>query len=125
MKTIFLVCWVLFLTPLTHVKQQSNLLNLPELSNTDKPTKSTTPTTPTQAPSALQDAAFEVLSLKCNSCHSKINRRRLFTKTNMNTWSEDVYTQVFVKKRMPKGKKNQLTLQEKQQLINWIYSLKQ
>jgi uncharacterized membrane protein len=68
--------------------------------------------------------AFEVLTNKCNVCHEKRNRRRVFTEENMNGWSADVYKQVFLKKRMPKGNKIKLTSTEYQDLLTWITSTK-
>ncbi len=68
--------------------------------------------------------SFQILENKCNVCHAKRNRRRLFTLENMNSWADDVYKQVFVKKRMPKGKKIKLTSEEYQNLLNWITSTK-
>ena len=72
----------------------------------------------------LKENAFQVLSNKCNTCHSKMNRKRIFTLNNMNPWSKDIYSQVFIKKRMPKGKKTKLTLLEYQELLAWINSVK-
>ncbi|WP_431160829.1 hypothetical protein [Flagellimonas beolgyonensis] len=68
--------------------------------------------------------AFEVLDNKCNVCHGKRNRRRVFTMDNMNDWSTEIYKQVFIKKRMPQGKKIKLTSDEYQDLLTWISSLK-
>ena len=68
--------------------------------------------------------AFSILSNKCNVCHKNRNRRRVFTEENMNSWANDVYKQVFIKKRMPKGKKIKLTLQEYQDLLTWISATK-
>lgn len=67
-----------------------------------------------------KEKAFQILKNKCNLCHSRRNRRRIFSLDNMNLWIDDVYKQVFVKKRMPKGKKNKLTQQEYQDLLTWI-----
>ena len=67
-----------------------------------------------------QQRALGILTSKCNVCHAKRNRRRVFTKENMNSWSEDIYQQVFIKKRMPKGKKIKLTSQDYQELLTWI-----
>lgn len=72
----------------------------------------------------IKEKAFEILTNKCNVCHEKRNRRRVFTEDNMNDWSNDVYKQVFIKKRMPKGKKIKLTSGEYQDLLTWISSLK-
>lgn len=66
--------------------------------------------------------AYQLLINKCNECHIKRNRRRVFNPKNMNPWADDVYKQVFIKKRMPKGKKIKLTNQEYQQLLSWITS---
>jgi uncharacterized membrane protein len=68
--------------------------------------------------------AFQVLENKCNVCHRKRNRRRVFTKENMDAWSSDIYTQVFVKKRMPKGNNIKLNSNEYQDLLTWITSTK-
>jgi len=73
---------------------------------------------------STQLRAFEVLTKKCNVCHEKRNRRRVFTEDNMADWSNDVYKQVFIKKRMPKGKKIKLTSEEYQDLLTWISSIK-
>jgi len=73
---------------------------------------------------SAQTRAFEVLTNKCNICHAKRNRRRVFTEENMNEWAADVYKQVFIKKRMPKGKKIKLTNTEYQDLLTWISSTK-
>ncbi|MFD0796293.1 hypothetical protein ACFQZJ_02385 [Maribacter chungangensis] len=72
----------------------------------------------------VKTKAFEILTNKCNVCHEQRNRRRVFTENNMNNWSNDVYKQVFIKKRMPKGKKIKLTSEEYQDLLTWISSLK-
>lgn len=66
------------------------------------------------------EKAFQILDNKCNVCHRKRNKRRVFTKVNMDTWANDIYKQVFVKKRMPKGKKIKLTTNEYQELLTWI-----
>ncbi len=67
-----------------------------------------------------KDKAFQILENKCNACHIKKNRRRVFTLEKMDAWVNDVYKQVFIKKRMPKGKKIKLTSQEYQDLLTWI-----
>lgn len=70
------------------------------------------------------DTAFQILENKCNVCHQKRNKRRVFTLENMNTWANDINKQVFIKKRMPKGKKIKLTSKEYQDLLTWISSTK-
>jgi len=67
-----------------------------------------------------KEKAFQILENKCNGCHSKRNKRRVFTLDNINLWADDIYKQVFIKKRMPKGKKIKLTSQEYQDLLTWI-----
>ena len=68
--------------------------------------------------------AYGILDNKCNVCHNARNKRRVFTPENMNPWASDVYQQVFIKKRMPKGKKIKLTIVEYQNLLKWITSAK-
>ena len=68
--------------------------------------------------------AFQILDNKCNVCHYKRNKRRVFSLENMNTWANDINKQVFIKKRMPKGKKIKLTSIEYQDLLTWISSTK-
>ncbi len=68
--------------------------------------------------------AFQILDTKCNVCHNTRNRKRVFTLENMNPWANDIYRQVFIKKRMPKGKKVKLNTKEYQELLTWITSTK-
>lgn len=70
------------------------------------------------------EKALQILDNKCNVCHRKQNKRRVSTSENMHTWANDIYTQVYVKKRMPKGKKIKLTTNEYQELLTWITSTK-
>jgi uncharacterized membrane protein len=70
------------------------------------------------------ETAFQILDNKCNVCHLKRNKRPVFTTENMDTWANDIYKQVFVKKRMPKGKKIKLNSIEYQELLTWISSTK-
>ncbi|HDZ13513.1 hypothetical protein LCGC14_1127530 [marine sediment metagenome] len=74
----------------------------------------------TVAEDSIQLRAYKILSNKCNVCQEKHNRRRVFTDENMNPWANDIYKQVFIKKRMPKGKKIKLTNEEYQELLKWI-----
>lgn len=71
-----------------------------------------------------KNEALQILEDKCNVCHRKRNKRGVFTSSNMNHWSKDIYKQVFIKKRMPKGKKTKLTNSEYQKLLTWITSIK-
>lgn len=71
-------------------------------------------------PDAFMLAAFEVLTAKCNVCHVKQNPRKVFTLDNMNPLAPRIYKQVFVKKRMPRGKQIKLTPAEYNTLEKWI-----
>lgn len=68
--------------------------------------------------------AYQILYHKCNACHRKRNKSHVFTTENMNNWANDIYKQVFIYKRMPKGKNIKLTSQEYQDLLTWISSNK-
>ena len=70
------------------------------------------------------EKVFQILDNKCNVCHRKQNKRRVFTSNNMDTWANAIYKQVFIKKRMPKGNKIKLTANEYQELLTWITSTK-
>jgi len=71
----------------------------------------------------IKQKAFKVLVNKCNSCHATKRNRKIFTLENMGSLSEDINTQVFVKEKMPKGKKNELTTDEKELLKRWLSTL--
>lgn len=70
-----------------------------------------------------KEVAFNILKTKCNSCHTKKKNRITFTLGNMNSLAPEIESQVFIKKKMPKGRKNQLTLLEEDKLRNWIRTL--
>lgn len=67
--------------------------------------------------------AFEVLKMKCNVCHVKKNRKKIFTLDNMDVFASKIHRQVFVKKRMPKGKKITLSNSDTTTLKNWLATL--
>lgn len=67
---------------------------------------------------------FSILDNNCNVCHKKRNRRRVFTPKNMEGYKQAIYTQGFVKKRMPKGNSMRLTTKVQQELLTWISSTK-
>lgn len=71
-----------------------------------------------------KERAFEILKIKCNVCHRKRNKRHVFTLENMSPMANDIYKQVFIKKRMPKGKKIKLAYDEYQDLLTWVSSNK-
>lgn len=64
--------------------------------------------------------AFQVLVQKCNVCHLAKKRVENFTLENMDSLARDINKQVFVKKKMPKGKKITLTKSEKKSLTLWL-----
>lgn len=68
----------------------------------------------------LKSDAYEILKTKCNGCHRTRNPAKVFTADNMDRFSAEIYKQVFVKKRMPKGRENQLTLEEYERLKKWL-----
>ncbi|MEO0585481.1 MAG: hypothetical protein AAF135_24930 [Bacteroidota bacterium] len=79
------------------------------------------------APKVMDDPksrAFYILENKCNVCHRKRNKRRVFNPEKMDGWANDVYEQVFLRKRMPQGRKIKLTSEEYEDLLTWISSTK-
>ena len=68
----------------------------------------------------LKSDAYEILKSKCNGCHQVKNPARVFTLDNMDKFSAVIYKQVFVKKRMPKGKEIKLTDDEYERLRKWL-----
>lgn len=70
-----------------------------------------------------KEAAYQILQTKCNICHQK-KKSVVFTEGNMVTWGAKIHKQVFVKKRMPKGKQFPLTEAEYVVLKNWLAELK-
>lgn len=67
--------------------------------------------------------AFRILKTKCNVCHVKQNRKKVFTLDNMDFFAAKIHKQVFVKKRMPKGKEITLTNSDYTTLKNWLKTL--
>jgi hypothetical protein len=47
-----------------------------------------------------RENAFQIPDNKCNVCHCKRKQRHEFTAKNMDAWANDIYEQVFIKKRM-------------------------
>lgn len=74
--------------------------------------------------SNIKDDALLILAAKCNICHINKNPSKVFTIENMNGFSNKINRQVFVWKRMPKGREIKLNAQEKQTLKKWINSIK-
>ena len=72
-----------------------------------------------------KSAAFKVLTTKCNVCHATKKRTEVFTLQNMDSLVSDIDKQVFIKKKMPKGRKVKLTNEESTALKAWINTLLQ
>lgn len=74
--------------------------------------------------SASQDTpkinAFKVLVAKCNVCHATKKKQDVFTIENMESLAVVINKQVFIKGKMPKGKKNKLSLEESQAIQEWL-----
>ena len=64
--------------------------------------------------------AFTTLQTKCNICHATKKRTDIFTLQNMDSLATDIWKQVFVKKKMPKGRKVKLTEEESKALHEWL-----
>lgn len=91
----------------------------PETGNQNKPIAYTM----SKREGPIKAKAYKFLTNERNVCLSKRNISRVFAKENMNGWSTDVHTQVFIKKRMPYGKKMKHTSEDYQDLLTWISSL--
>ncbi len=99
-----------------------SLANITAISSTSS--KEVTPIILENNTRTEKETAYQILNNKCNVCHIKRNKRRVFTLENMTQWADDIHRQVFIKKRMPKGKKIKLTTTEYQQLLTWITTTK-
>lgn len=64
--------------------------------------------------------AFKVLENKCNACHHVQKPFYVFTWDNMDKFAKDIHSQVFVKKKMPKGDAFNLTSEETESLKKWL-----
>ena len=52
-----------------------------------------------------KEKAFEILRIKCNTCHAIKRKPQLFTKLNMDMMAAEIYEQVFYKKENAERKK--------------------
>lgn len=68
----------------------------------------------------LKAQAFSVLRDKCNVCHATKKKTDIFTLGNMDSLAPDIHKQVFVKRKMPKGRKVKLTEEEMETLKEWV-----
>lgn len=71
-----------------------------------------------------KENALTVLENRCNVCHIKKQKELVFTRDNMVQYSFAIEQQVFIKKRMPKGRRNKLTTTEQNNLKLWLEALK-
>jgi uncharacterized membrane protein len=77
-------------------------------------------TTPQETPKIK---AFNVLITKCNVCHASKKKQDVFTLENMDSLAVEINKQVFIKAKMPKGKKNKLSNEESQAMQNWLNTI--
>lgn len=63
-----------------------------------------------------KEEAFKVPRNKSNVCHATKKRTDVFTIKNIDSLAVEINRQVFVKRKMPKGRKTKLTDQEERQL---------
>ncbi len=68
----------------------------------------------------LKLAAFQVLEAKCNACHHVQKPFYVFSLENMDRFANDIHSQVFIKKKMPKGDTYKLTTEEAETLKKWL-----
>jgi len=69
---------------------------------------------------SIKNQAFIVLRDKCNVCHATKKKTDVFTLENMDSLAAPIHKQVFIKKKMPKGRKVKLTDEERQSLQKWL-----
>lgn len=68
-------------------------------------------------------SAFKVLTTKCNVCHAIKKKQDVFTLENMDSLAIAIDKQVFIKGKMPKGRKNKLSEQESLALKDWLNTI--
>jgi uncharacterized membrane protein len=68
--------------------------------------------------------ALKVLETHCNDCHAT-QRNTIFTLENMDKKAKKINRQVFITRRMPKGKPNRdrMTTEEMNALKTWIATI--
>ncbi|WP_425482677.1 c-type cytochrome [Fulvivirga kasyanovii] len=59
------------------------------------------------------------MKARCNFCHRVQNPGKVFNTHNMEEYQAKIYQQVFIFRRMPKGK-TELTEAERQALLSWV-----
>lgn len=85
--------------------------------------KSTYSTVITPQEEPLKKSAFTILRNNCNSCHAEKRKVTVFTFANMDRYSNAINQQVFIRRKMPKGRKNKLKEKEEETLKKWITTL--
>jgi uncharacterized membrane protein len=69
---------------------------------------------------SLKTAALIVLENNCNECHSKKEPAYYFTAKTMDYFVAKINIEVFVTGKMPKGRKNELTTEDRETLRLWV-----
>ena len=75
---------------------------------------------PFKAQDTLKISAFAVLENHCNVCHHKKKPAYVFTLQNMDAFASSINLEVFVTRKMPKGRANDLSAEEEQTLKRWL-----
>ena len=70
----------------------------------------------------LQKEAFDILEEKYNVCHRKQNPFMRFNVKNMEKRAPKIYKTVFIDRRMPKGDKFPLSIEEYNKLQKWLHT---
>ncbi|MFD1552417.1 hypothetical protein [Putridiphycobacter roseus] len=65
-----------------------------------------------KAQDSTRNRYLTILKMKCNPCHIQKKRPEIFTAENLDLFAQQIRDQVIEKKRMPKGKKYNLTPEE-------------
>jgi hypothetical protein len=65
-------------------------------------------------------AALLVLENNCNECHSKKKPEYYFSEQTMDYFAAEINMEVFIKGKMPKGKKNAMSADDRKTLQLWV-----
>lgn len=101
MKQLLISLTLCLILPLTKILAQANHSNSRE--NT-----------------MIQANALKVLQDECNACHKVYHPSKYFELENMNAYAKKIERQVFLWKRMPKGKEHTLSEHQQSVLKIWI-----
>ena len=69
---------------------------------------------------SIKMAALMVLENNCNECHSQKKPAYYFTAKTMDYFAAEINMEVFINGKMPKGKKNQLSVEDRETLRLWV-----